>query len=1028
MHSGGGRSGAPRWRGALVGGLVGLIASLFVGCTEQVQEAGRLQEQPISAPPAPAYAAASLSPITVRAIAGLPPLLLSAGGSARVVIVPAPGMPYYQEVAEFLADYLRQATGVEFTIAANQQQQPPEGDAIYVGPVERPGTTAVLARALALAPEHFLVERVPGGVILVGNDRYRAIDTGRPLTITTAPSAAGMSFCSKGTYLAAVDFLERFVGVRWYFLGPLGTCVPDWRGKALQLPALGYEDGPCFADRRAFAMMPAAAAGAEPYNRYYPQNEYRQWGNRTGAMVPVKAQHTDCDWHKLYALGHPEYFALRADGSRMTGNGPEMYAVQRCYSNEAGFQQHLANIGRYLATGEGAESFTDRLGECLPNREFIYWAPNDSFVGCACADCQALIDQDAPIDDRYSRLIWGYTARLGRAVQQRWPGRKLCVFASYSGATTIPEDLQLPDNLLLTLCLGAVPECYMKEPAYRQVNQEMLDRAYRRSGRKVQLWTYPNQPYYSMRVPYPTFAPHVLAAFIKANQAKLSGVFTQEFYPLNALGQALYARLLWNPDLAVDAFLAEYSTLMFGPAAPDMQRYLALGIARWEDTRWSYLPPPIEVGRTIPEQLIWQETYPPAVRREMQALLAAALAAVPGDGRHRQRVEQQIAVAAPFFEAGRSADETVRPVVDGVQLATPPVVDGDLAEWARLRPVVLKGWKGGAVGEKTEILVARDASALYLAGRVHESAGAVLADPAKAGDLFGHDSVELYLCPEQVGLAEAGMAQSGQFFQIAINARGETVVNRKTLQRADWGPPEAFAFTSAVRAMGQGFQFELRIPYASLGAPVPREWRSEWPVNFYRNRPRGADPGYQAWSPTMGKAFFNTASFGTLRFPPRPLYAVDLTAQVAAASVHRAEGLAATLAPAAAGLVLNVRSLAGQRDVATPYLNLGGIPVLPLSGPVIIELAFRYQGRGVAGVGLHVKDSFDDARHRNVAACEHLPAHAAAQAVDSDWILARMQVPASLKDLAYWDLGLSVAPAADFRLEIGHITVWPAPP
>ena len=972
-----------------------------------------------------------LTPVNMKTAEGLAPLVIAEGGAAKVMIVPAAGMPYYREVAEFLADYLGQATGVKFVIVA---EPPREGEAIYVGPVERAGTERIIERARALAPERFIVERIPSGVILVGNDTYRSIDVGKPLTIKTVPFAFGMLFCSKGTYFAAVDFLERFVGVRWYFLGPIGTCVPDRTGKKLDMPSMNYEDGPWFADRRAFGVYldKAAETGLElkPYNNYYTLNEFRQWGHRNGAMRPAKAQHTDSYWGELYGKDHLEYFALRADGTRMIGEfGREMFSSQRCYTSEAGFQQHLRNIEQYLATGEGGRAFTERLGECLPNKDFIYWAPNDGFAACQCPACQALVDKNAPVTERNSRLIWAYTAKLGNAIKRKWPGKQLCVFGGYSGATTIPDDIKLPNNVIITLTIGTVPECFMKEPTYLQANQALVNYFFAKTGQKVSLWTYPNLPYYSMRVPYPTFAPHSQAEFIRANRDKLGGVFTQEFYPLNALGSALYAKLLWNPDVDVDAFLAEYPAVMYGPAAPRMKEFLDLCVSRWENTHWSYLPPPLRLDEAIPAQMIWKETYPQAVRAQMQDTLKAALAAVPDKGMYRERVQYAIAAAAPFFEAGKFADEMVKPVIDCAKFAKAPVIDGDLKEWEAVRPVELKTWKGEPVKERTEFMVARDEDAVYIAGRAHEPEGLVLANDPKDRNIYGYDSVEIYLCPEQIGLEAAGMAQSEQFFQIALNARGETKVNRKTLQRTDWGAPEKFDFASEVKPMGNGFQFEIRIPYASMAAPAPREGRSEWFVNFYRNRPRGGDKGYQAWAPTMGQSFFETRFFGILRFPPQPLYQVSF--DKITASVQRAEGLETAAAVKDGNLVVTVNAGPGIRENAPPYVDFTGIPPLPLRGPVVLEMAFRYRGKGVAEVNLCVKESYDAAKHRNVAVYHYLPSHSPAQTVEGDWIVGRLKVPQEgtpMRDLTYWNIGMSVAPGADFTLEVAYIKVFPVTP
>ncbi len=1030
-------AGAEMNRGPWIMFLLAAVTPLMLCLVGCAAEPGRAPGLPVTQnyPDAP-WRAKSLMPVSLRPVPGLEPLAVARRGVATIVIVPCSTMPYYREVADFLVRYLRQATGAKFSVAA---QAPATGQAIYVGPVAVKGAESILARARSLPPEHFIVERFTGGVMLVGNDTYRALDLGRKLTIKRSPFLHGMQFCSKGTYFAAVDFLERFVGVRWYFLGPLGTCVPDWKQRDLVVPPMKYSDGPVFPYREACCiMLNAKAARACGYqvkpqlNKYYAQTEYLAWGNRNGNMSPGKLNHTDCYWGELYAREHPEYFALRKDGTRMTGQkGREMFSCQRCYSSEAGFQQHLRNIKEYLATGKGARAFTNRPGQCLPNRDFIYWAPNDGFRGCACADCQKLIDPDAPPNNRYARLIWTYTAKLGRAIKERWPGRKLCVFSAYSGAVDIPADIKLPDNIVFTFCLsGGTPDCYMKEPKYYQRNRELLELYFRTTGRKVYLWQYPNLPYYSTGILYPYMAPHAQAEFLRSSRDRVQGAFAHHTYAINS--PDLYGRVLWNPDLDIDACLAEYPRKMYGKAGPLMKEYLDLRVSRWEKTRWSYLPPPVRIWKAIPDKLIWKETFPRHVRDRMEQLLASALKTVPVGSIEHRRIEYAIKVAAPFFEQGRFVDAMVKPVINCALASGPLVIDGELDEWRGVPCVRLRDWMGGPARERTELLVIHDRAAVYIAGRVYESTGAMLPAAAeraeKAGSIYRHDSVEIFLCPEQIGLDEAGMAQSEQFFQIALDANGSIEVRRKPLQSPESSVLRNFDCKLAVKPMGKGFRFELRIPFAAMGAPAPKAGCSEWFVNFYRNRPRGRDKGYQAWSPTLGKPFFDTRYFGILCFQDRPLFVFDWksmkTAIKNAGSLRTSQAVKGGRYQA----VFKETGKAGAGTGGNPWIDFYA-PVLRLEQPVVVEYRFRYKGRGVSAINLCLKESREADGHRDYAVGKFIISPDTLGNTWSDWHLGRLKVSRTadrMRDITYWSVGLALKPGTDFMLEIDELRVYPA--
>ncbi len=975
-----------------------------------------------------------LTPVSMRTVAGLSSFVIAEGGKARTPIVIPPNSLYYSQIAQLLKEHLEKATGAVFEIV----HAAPEGKAIYVGPFQSPETAPTLDKAKSLPPEHFLVESFDKGVMLIGNDHDRAIDTGQELSIYNFNVAGAMLYCSRGTLFAAVDFLERFVGIRWYLPGPLGLCVPDLKDARLQMPPVAYEDGPVFSCRSSNNPDQLSNEKSAKKNEPNSQEDWYIWSNiatRMGVMTPVVANHTDCFWHKYYAKDHPEYFALRADGSRMIGDeGKEIYSSQRCYTNEGGFQEHLKNIERYLsAKKEDPEKFGGIDPMRIPNKSCIYWVPNDSFSGCACPECMKLTDKNAPTDRIHSRLIWSYAAKLGRAIKERWPEKKLCVLA-YGTAGFIPPEIKLPDNVVVSFCMNDVADCYMKETKYRQANQERLDAIYNKTHSKVGLWIYyPACPSYQNKMSIPLFAPHVQVEFFKANKNKIYGVFlcnaSRESIRVNGQALYLYHKQLWNPDMDVDAYLAEFVALMYGPAALQMKDYYQTTVDRWENTKWSYLPPPYGLPLAVPESMIWKETYPREVRDHLQKTLREALAAAPDGSIYQARVQYLIDSTASFFEQGRFADETVKPLVDCTHLDQPPKIDGDTREWDGRIPVILKTWMGAEAAERTEIFTAHDSRNIYLAGRVHESQGMILPpDKSKKGDVFNHDSVEIFLCADQFGLAEAGMPKSEQYYQIALNAAGTAVVYRKELQQLHGTPLDKLDFTCAVKPMGKGFQFEMAIPFASLNAKVPVAGKSEWFVNFYRNRPRGEDKGYQAWTPTMGKPFFESSRFGILRFSTTPLYEINF--EKAAISV---QDWTTVPVPKEASwrlkngnLVVNVKALPALTTDATTSVYFDKIPKLPLDQPVKVEWGFRYKGVGLKAVGLTVKSSHDPETQKRSVASKTLQIIPVANNTTSDWQRGALKIPdgeIKLDDIFYWDLGLRFAPGADFTIEIDSIRV-----
>ncbi|MFA6104623.1 MAG: DUF4838 domain-containing protein [Victivallaceae bacterium] len=981
------------------------------------------------------YKSKGLTPVDLKTVAGLESQVIAKDGTAQMQIVFNPKAAnglYYKQIAELLKEYLDKATGASFRIVTAV----PEGKAIFVGPVALPELKSIMEKADKLPAEHYLIESFAGGIILAGNDHDRSIDGGKEISIYNynAGTAGNMLFCSRGTLFAAVDFLERFIGIRWYMSGPLGICVPDLREAKLQMPPVAYEDGPVFSAR-----YPSLSSDIDRAGSF---QEKALWGyvfTRMGVMMPVVANHTDIYWNKYYVKDHPEYFALRADGTRMTGKGgPEWFSdldtSQRCYTNEAGFQEHLKIIEKYLNSKADPDKFGGIDPMRVPNKTCIYWLPNDGFPGCACPECMKLTDKDAPTDRIHSRLLWSYAARLGKAIKERWPEKKLCVLA-YSTAVFIPPDIKLPDNIIVSFCMQDVADCYMKEPKYRQANQERLDDIYNKTHNKVGMWIYyPSCPSYENKMSIPLFAPHVQVEFFKTNKDKIYGPFlcnaTRESAGVNGQALYLYHKQLWNPDINVDAYLSEFFALMYGPSATQMRDYYQTTIDRWENTRWSYLPPPYQLSRTIPESMIWKETYPRDVRDQLQKTLQAALKAAPAGSIYYARVQYMIDATKLFFEQGKFADETIKPLMDCARFELPPQIDGDTAEWNGKVPVMLKGWKGEAVSEKTAIFTGYDSKNIYIAGRVCESQGMILpADKNNKDDIWKNDLIEIYLCPDQIGMAQAGMPKSEQYYQIAINANGTVAVYRKTFQQLKASPLDKLDFTYAVKPMEKGFQFELAIPYNSISSEIPVAGKSEWFANFYRNRPRGEDKGYQAWSPTMGKSFFETSTFGILRFPPATLFEMDFAK--AAISIQDWTTIPipkeASLCLKDGKPVINVKALPALTADATTFISIDKIPKLPLDKPVKVEWAFRYKGAGLKEVNLTVKSSYNQEHKRDVAS-KTLQIVPSGNNGLSDWQRGSVKVDSGkskFNDISYWDLGLRFAPGADFAIEIDYIKVLP---
>ena len=205
----------------------------------------------------------------------------------------------------------------------------------------------------------------------------------------------------------------------------------------------------------------------------------------------------------------------------------------------------------------------------------------------------------------------------------------------------------------------------------------------------------------------------------------------------------------------------------------------------------------------------------------------------------------------------------LRPELEAARLDTPPVLDGEILEDPAWRGVPVETSftqntpdDGAPVSQRTELRVAYDADALYVAFVCHDEdpGQIVISDARRDGDLDDTDSVRLILdtyLDEQNGFVfgtnPSGMQYDGQLSQTGnsgLNDNWDGVWNVRT-------------------QVGEfGWSAEFRIPFKTLRYPS-RDVQL-WGANFERRILRRHEVAY--WSP-LGRQFGITrlADAGTIR-------------------------------------------------------------------------------------------------------------------------------------------------------------------
>ncbi|NRA75214.1 MAG: hypothetical protein HRU16_04675, partial [Planctomycetes bacterium] len=179
-----------------------------------------------------------------------PPVEVVRDGHARAVIFVADPVPSakLERLVDELIEVIRLSSGAE--LERVEKAPPADRPAIFIGDCEAAREAGIDAAEIPI--EGFVVKTAEKRIFLVGSTK--------PL-----PPGSGQ-WSNEGTAWAVADFLERFVGVRWYWPSALGgrTVMPS---ASLVIPPVHYHDQPVFRLRD-----------------YYPGK---------GWALPAKARHSD---------------------------------------------------------------------------------------------------------------------------------------------------------------------------------------------------------------------------------------------------------------------------------------------------------------------------------------------------------------------------------------------------------------------------------------------------------------------------------------------------------------------------------------------------------------------------------------------------------------------------------------------------------------------------------------------------------------------------------------------------------------
>lgn len=779
---------------------------------------------------APPWKAKDLNPVTIKKPVAHPPIQLAAPGVTNGAIVVA---DQRARGANDLQQYIQEATGVKLAIVNRAPGTPLPAPAIVLG--DCPEALALSLDSRNMPPEGFAIKTTTNLVFIVGN--------------VAGPEGNGIQW---GVY----EFLERFVGMRWFFPqavvgGPeIGMDIP--RRDRLEVPPTWIEDAPVFRKREIFPPC------SDPWHGSGIMLSRIQLFLRSGSSWPTRLQVHQPNWGRDQSLvsASPEVFQLKKDGSRQ-------YDVI-CYGNSKTLEIYLKGIQNHL---DGKPPYYAPI-----SGKAITVSPADVEIACYCKDCRKLWNENGGQYGLASRVMADFVDKLAREVSRRWPTNGFTViFLPYLNYTMAPEGYKFPGNVEVQIC-GMPGMANYKEPAVMAEEQDNVDKWIAISGRKIQNWHYNVWPAHKTKAAY--HYPHVIQNYYRQNRDKTIGSFINGDYnhwPRQHISMYCWLKLLWNPEYDVDAAIDEFTRRMFGKAAPAMRELLEIQMESWEKSRWPD-------GMFSP-RAIYTISYPPQIIERMKKLIAKAFDAGAGD----DLVSARLAYYAHptmddfFKEAETLSGKGFKPLA-AQKVGENPIIDGKLddPQWQRAQPNTFVAAGGPKQGQPshyaTEIKAVWTTEGITFAFKMTEPTPARL-----CVDNGGHDNGTIWWDDNVELLLDPSGKQLGLYYHFIINADGnywDSRLKDTTFECSNFK-------TKAFRGPDY-WSLEVFLPYASFPEAVKpgSGTHTKWAGNFTRHRvadnglnppnDRLPDPDnvreYQRMNTTGASSSDNLADFSTIEF------------------------------------------------------------------------------------------------------------------------------------------------------------------
>ena len=680
---------------------------------------------------------------------------------------------------------------------------------------------------------------------------------------------------SIGTAYAALDFAERFMGIRYFFPGEYGTLYPQI--KNLEIKPVYYTDTPYFDTRNGIYGLihctyatPKGKKFWEPYLGKITSKEMNfpsRW--RMGGTIPVGGAH--CPRPERMAQAYPDklktIFYTSPSGNfyynpkAHIGNYFDVINLEFADLLMESLKKFYASNGKVDEGGfriQGCNNTYVSFGMCdtLMHDVDVVNHPTVKKLGLMTPQNtkRQLTGSTSGGRAGMANIYARFHQYLANRMKKELPGKKLYIMAYYNVqyAGTDPR-WKLPDNTEVFLCLGDLPNKTRNKAAMQkavQLAQEWYDSL---GGRPVQkLWLYQGTHPFIIAVAgeFVSDIPKLFGKYLGRNMLFYGHCITA---PGNAWFHypSAYAayRSMWSPEWDPTAAIDAHWEGFYGKeAGKNLREFHKL-------VRKCYL----QYGVNNPDSQAGV-VYPMPMLQQMEKYLAAAAKAVKPGSVEEKRLKLFTAPWPKAIQAMKNQISYERPVYNIYQLLQQDKVtlDGkaDEAFWKQVKsmPLMDPHGTGTKIKYPASIKLAWDKSGIY---GLFETSYPVVAE--KKNDVWFNDNYEVIFSP--------GLKREVKY-QFAFDALGNQFLTQQRflpiLQPLDrhWKAP-GFKHVSKLSKDGK-WTAEFYIPFSVFsGLKAPRAYAT-WHCNIVRNK-KGTDREYSGTAMTLGNNH-NMNMYGMIKF------------------------------------------------------------------------------------------------------------------------------------------------------------------